>query len=459
MLCPRCNNPLEEDAAFCGVCGALIKPKSEGETAFEESDSMSYETRAMPGATVYADHPGTPRQIAPTILAPEYRLADKQPVDQRNRRATLAPPVESLTPFPRKAQNKSTRLFVFLASIAVIVLAVGGIFLFLTSPRLGISATTAAAKGQVSFLDSQNSAPGVTDALKVTATNLPNPADGSRYDAWLIDAASEQILSLGSLSKSDSNTFALSYPNPNTSSATRTNLLGVGNKIEITQEQGEVTVPSGKAVLSATFPPQAFIHVRHLLFKFPTTPSGIGLLPGLVNETQKLSVLSQALQTNASNGSTESVLCVAQAMVNVAEGKNGTNFQPLAARCASLGVGSAVTGDGFGIMQYLSTTATHAALAASQSDTTDTIRLRAKEVTTSTTSIKAVVTQIDNYALQVLANPGTVANLAPDMASASYRAYHGFDQNGNGKIEPVVGEAGALTAYTSGQVMATLTLS
>jgi hypothetical protein len=38
-------------------------------------------------------------------------------------------------------------------------------------------------------------------------------------------------------------------------------------------------------------------------------------------------------------------------------------------------------------------------------------------------------------------------------------AYHGVDVNGDGQIDPVAGEAGALTAYLQGQLMATLSLA
>jgi hypothetical protein len=211
-------------------------------------------------------------------------------------------------------------------------------------------------------------------------------------------------------------------------------------------------------VLSATFPPLAFVHIRHLLFKFPTTPDNIGLLTGLVNETQKVDALSQLLQNNATN--TKSVTCIAQAIVNVIEGKNGTNYHPLANNCASVGIGKALIGDDFGILGdgYIKTAASHAGLAASQSDTTETIRLNAKDVAKSTDSTKGVITEINNDALQLLANPSATAEIS-EIVSLSDHAYHGFDQDGNGKIEPVVGEAGALTAYTSGQHMATLTLS
>jgi hypothetical protein len=46
-----------------------------------------------------------------------------------------------------------------------------------------------------------------------------------------------------------------------------------------------------------------------------------------------------------------------------------------------------------------------------------------------------------------------------EIISRSDHAYHGFDQNGNGIVEPILGEAGTITAYTQGQLMATLTLS
>jgi hypothetical protein len=340
------------------------------------------------------------------------------------------------------------------------VLIIGGLYWYRTTTqgKEPTPATAVVANGQVSFLDSQDNALGTTNALKVTATGLPNPPEGSRYDVWLVNTLSEEILPLGSLSKSDPTTFALSYPNDGSQSQA-TNLIGAGNKIEITQEQGRVTVPVGKIMLSATFPPQAFVHIRHLLFKFPTTPGNTGLLTGLVSEAQKVNSLALLLQSNTTS-SRASVTCIAQSMVNVIEGKEGVHFRPLAANCASIGIGTAVTGDGFGILGngYLATAAKHAALAASQPDTTKEIRKSAKDIEASTASVKEVMTNINNDLSQLLADPSTAASLVSDIVSLSNRAYHGFDQNGNGKIEPVVGEAGAQTAYTNGQLMAGLTL-
>jgi hypothetical protein len=166
------------------------------------------------------------------------------------------------------------------------------------------------------------------------------------------------------------------------------------------------------------------------------------------------------LQNKTISSNAASSACVGQAIINVIEGKNGTNFHALAANCASVGIGDALIGDGFGILGdgYIKTAAAHAALAASQTDTTETIRLFAKDVEKSTNSVKEVMTKIDNDALQLLTHSPTDAQVT-EMVTLSDHAYHGFDQNGDGKIAPVVSEAGALTAYTSGQHMATLPLS
>lgn len=73
-------------------------------------------------------------------------------------------------------------------------------------------------------------------------------------------------------------------------------------------------------------------------------------------------------------------------------------------------------------------------------------------------NIKALLEEIKGDAIQLLSNPSDTSQVA-EIISRSDHAYHGFDQNGNGIIEPILGEAGAITAYTQGQLMATLTLS
>ena len=58
----------------------------------------------------------------------------------------------------------------------------------------------------------------------------------------------------------------------------------------------------------------------------------------------------------------------------------------------------------------------------------------------------------------LLASPADLAKVQ-EIAKFADDAYHGVDVNGDGQIDPVTGEAGALTAYLQGQSMATLVLT
>jgi hypothetical protein len=54
--------------------------------------------------------------------------------------------------------------------------------------------------------------------------------------------------------------------------------------------------------------------------------------------------------------------------------------------------------------------------------------------------------------------PSDTSKIA-EIVTLAGDAYTGVDANKNGKIEPIEGEGGAVTAYQQAQLMATLTLS
>ncbi len=85
------------------------------------------------------------------------------------------------------------------------------------------------------------------------------------------------------------------------------------------------------------------------------------------------------------------------------------------------------------------------------------MRLHAGLMSIAISNIKGWVTTIEQDALQLLKNP-TDSPKIQEIATLADDAYHGVDANGDGQIDPVAGEAGALTAYLQGQLMATLSL-
>src|SRR5260370_40331567 len=97
-------------------------------------------------------------------------------------------------------------------------------------------------------------------------------------------------------------------------------------------------------------------------------------------------------------------------------------------------------------------------LAISQPDATSAMHQHAALLDIALTNITGWVTTIDQDALLLRANP---ANLTPVQAIVTLAdtAYRGVDTNGDGQIDPVVGAAGALTAYQQGQLMPTLSLT
>ena len=74
------------------------------------------------------------------------------------------------------------------------------------------------------------------------------------------------------------------------------------------------------------------------------------------------------------------------------------------------------------------------------------------------TNITGWLTTIEQDVQFLQAHP-TDRSSIQEITTLADDAYHGVDVNGDGQIDPVAGEAGALTAYQQGQLMATLALA
>lgn len=464
MFCPRCNRLLEENATFCGFCGNQIVPlDAQGATIGSSDATMlapptsqaipakyaARDMREQPGIAYKA--PGIVEDVnatwQPSLLSPAEQVRPTNVIGGPQTPQTPAAPTR------RGAGRRKPRLV--LVSLIILVLIAGGTI----GATLFLHSTAAAtAGGQVTFFDSQSGSTGAagnTDALTITINNLSAPPSGSQYNVWLINDQNEQIIALGTLVQQGQN-FTLRYPGNSTRGNQGTNLLGAGNKIEITQEQGAVSVPTGKIVLAGIFPPNAFIHIRHLLFQFPSTPNHIGLLVGLLGQTQLLNAQAQLLQHTSVNNP-EAIQCIAQSIIDIVEGAHGSHYQSLAGNCSAQGINA--TGDGFGLLGkgYLITAAQHASLAANQNDSTEHIREFAGHVEIATSNITGWATTIDLDALNVLVNPGDNSSITTIITLAG-QAFKGVDINGDGRVDPVANEAGAITAYLQSQIMAQLPL-
>src|SRR5262249_15152623 len=268
----------------------------------------------------------------------------------------------------------------------------------------------------------------------------------------MINTAAETIVALGTLAPSD-NGYTLNYQAGG-------NLLTFGDTVEVTLEQGNVKKPVGRVVLKGSFPKEAFAHIQHLLVSYPDTPNKIGLLVGLLIQTQQVDAQASVLQNAMASRDTVAIRCVTQSILDILEGSKGPHYAKLGAGCASRNI--ALVGDGFGLLGpnegYLAEAADHASLAATQPDATDLIRLHASHVQLALTNIKNWLTAVNNDALKLLSTP-TDAALAAQAVALCNQAYNGVRPSADQTPGPYADQAGAITAYDHGQFMATLTLS
>jgi len=312
----------------------------------------------------------------------------------------------------------------------------------------GNSALATNANGVVNFIDAPGGA-GHSNAITISVNNLQTPPTGSQYDAWFIDSSTKHVLALGALTLKDQ-AYTLTY------SDNGVNLVGLGDEIEITLEHGAATKPAQDALLSAMFPTQAFIYVRHMLYSYTTTPGHVGLLVGLIEQARLLNAVAHALTTNPNAITTR---CIAQAALDIMEGKAGADYAALPGNCSAMGV--AGSGDGFGLLGangYIAVTQAQDLLANSQPDATSLIHEHSRHVTYGLQDMNTWLTTAKQDALALLSNPANHAK-AQELATLANHTLFGVDTNGDGKIDYVPGEAGATISYQHGQFMTAMVLS
>jgi hypothetical protein len=351
---------------------------------------------------------------------------------------------------------------VYIGVVVLLLVGIGGAVLALrTRAGSGAAGRSIAFSGQAAFIDSPADGPlGHSDALVATASGLAAPSAGSQYDAWLVDAQTGHATALGTLAP-HAGGFALTYSGDGRGGQPGTNLLGITlrPRLEITLDHGAVQRPSGNIMLAGALPPGAFQHVQHLLVSWSDTPGKIGFLVGLLNQSRLLDEQSLILQSIASSADAPAIQCLTQTIVDIIEGAHGANYKAIPGYCDVEDV--AAIGDGYGILGsdgYLAGVTDHASLAAQSADATNSIHLHAGNVEIAATNMRDWVTTIDRDAVNLINNPNDTSKV-DEIATLADRAYHGTDSDGDGQVDPVAGEAGAVVAYRQGQLLASFALA
>ena len=483
MHCPHCKQLIEDEhALYCGHCGRQLDPQLVHGAVVSENVAGDLSLPQQPSQPLPRLQPAMPiSPMAPLVahsplsaplpsqqLPPGFQVSQPLPavpstglLPSKGNFNRFSPP--AISSFYGTRQKKRGRAFLIIILVLVVVGISAG---FLTLLQNGHSwqnnqrsATTTAnhgVQGTVLFSASMAES-GITDSLKLTVSGLASPAPGTHYAVWVLDEQ-EHTQALGTLTQQDqsehpdqkSPSFILMVSNPGS------NILSMGNMIEVTLETQNNNLPTGHIVLIGSLPRLAFLHIQHLLVQFPTTPDQKGLLTGLLQQTEVLQAQAQLLKNNRSD--TLQVQCITQSMPRLIEGSSSGSF--VSEACAQK---VAIGGDGYGLLGknkngYVPMSAAHASLAATQIDATKNIKSHASEVIIATTNLTGWLTTINQDALSLQTDP-TNQNKINEIIRLANNALNGADLNDNGNIDAVAGEAGAITAYLRGQLMATMQLA
>src|SRR5258706_465554 len=320
--------------------------------------------------------------------------------------------------------------------------------------------------GQLSYSDIN----GHMDKSTLSFSNLAHPEPGTHYEAWYLAQGGETRLNIGAVKMGDGRQSELAF-----NDSTKKNLLGAFDQIEITIEPDNDPTPnesSGEIVASSIFPPLALIHVRHLDNSFGGAPNETALIQGLLSTAKSVDTSTQELQTAFNNNDEKLLQKKIEEIINQIVG----SANPAQYKDWDSDGKKDDPSDGYGLLEgtivasgdsgydatngYIPNTISHAQFAAQASDATEKIRTTMTYVVISAQNIGGWSQQLVEKAIQLQGipfGPG-MKPVIDEILVLSGQMVYGTDSNKNKKIEPIIGEGGAETAYKYAYDMAMMPL-
>ena len=312
--------------------------------------------------------------------------------------------------------------------------------------------------GNVSYLDFNY----VLDKSTITLSGLPKPKAGTHYEAWYLAESGETRRNIGSITIDENGIGQLAFTDPD-----QNNILKLFDQIEITVESDNDPTPdesSGEVVASSVFPPQALVHMRHLLVSFHGAPKEEALIQGLWYAADETDNSVIALNEAFKNNDEKLFRLKNEEIINQLVGSANT----LQYRDWNEDGKINDPGDGFGLLGngpenelgYIPTTISHAQFAAEALDATENIQTHSANVIISIENMRGWSEQLLEKALKLQEMPfgNEMKPIVEEMHLLSDHALFGVDTNGNGLIEPIIGEGGGDTAYEQTYYMAEMPL-
>jgi hypothetical protein len=206
--------------------------------------------------------------------------------------------------------------------------------------------------------------------------------------------------------------------------------------------------------------------VRHVLVAFQAAPEATALIQGLWYTSESVYTSTDELNTAFAQGDEKLVRLKTEEIINQIVGNANTNQykdwnEDGTVNDPSDRFGLLHNGDpGYTDQGYIAQTISHANFAAQAADATESIKLNSAHIVTCGENMTGWIEQLLEKALQLqeMTFGPEMDPLIKEMSTLSIQTISGIDSNGNGLIEPIVGEGGADTAYQYAYYMAEMPL-
>lgn len=370
---------------------------------------------------------------------------------------TISVKTLNLGAIPKAAiPEKKVKLPISLIGLGI--LAILGIAFLIFRPSPSIQQDENKPIGTISYLDFNY----VLDKVSITLSGLPKPKAGNHYEAWYLAESGEIRRNIGSIPLDANGVGQLAFTDPD-----QNNILKSFDQLEITLESDNDPNPnesSGEVVASSIFPPQALVHIRHLLVSFHGAPKEEALIQGLWYATDETDNSVIALNEAFKNNDEKLFRLKNEEIINQLVGSaNAEQYRDWNedGKISDPGDGFGLLGNGpDNALGYIPTTISHAQFAAEALDATENIQIHGANVIICIENMHGWSKQLLEKALKLQELPfgSEMKPLVEDMLSLSDQALFGVDTNGNGLIEPIIGEGGGDTAYEQTYSMAEMPL-
>lgn len=288
----------------------------------------------------------------------------------------------------------------------------------------------------------------LVDKISITTSGLPRPAADQHLQAWLLANGGETKLNIGPIIFTGQ-TGQLNFTNPSGE-----NLFGEFDELMITVEPADdpdPNEPSSEIIASSVFPPLALMHVRHILYSVDNTPDQIALIQGLWDTADTIHESVSDLRELFVAGDEKTLRLRNEEIINQLVGDQNAELYKDWNGDGEINDPN----DGFGLLEngtdrgYISQTASHDEYAMEAPDASSNIVQNGQNLKICLQNMQGWSENLLDLALQLQSMPygADMEALISKMESVSASLLYGVDSNGNGRIEPIIGEGGADTAY------------